>query len=240
MGARAAWVAGLALLAGATAHAADDIAWIWPTSGAPPGPLREAAVLVETVVLQGQGVVRRPRMQALVMAPGVAVTPVVHVQAGAGSGAVFTPAQRHAVLVALQRYAPRASSGTVQLDFEAPPRQREAYLALVADARRLLPRTLKLSVTALASWCRQGDWLDRIEADEVVPMLYRLGPESEDWRRLWLHNPERLHARCRGPAVGFAVQEMPASPVFDRYTRRYWFHERNWSTPLPTPPRHAT
>ena len=187
MAARAAWVAGLALLAGATAHAADDIAWIWPTSGAPPGPLREAAVLVETVVLQGQGVVRRPRMQALVMAPGVAVTPVVHVQAGAGSGAVFTPAQRHAVLAALQRYAPRASSGTVQLDFEAPPRQREADLALVADARRLLPRTLKLSVTALASWCRQGDW--------QTPFSRRF--ISRTTSPHWISRPARTIERCR-------------------------------------------
>lgn len=226
----------IALLASGLAHAARDVAWIWPGSDLPSGPLQEVAVLVESIEFRGTDLARRPRLRSLVLAPTVAVTPVIHVQSDARSPGSFSAAQREAVLAALSRHADESSSGWIQLDFEAPARQREAYLSLVAAARQRLPTTLKLSVTALASWCRQGGWLDRLAADEVVPMLYRLGPAAEEWKDLWLRSPERLHPRCR-EAAGFAVQEMPHEKLLQRTTRRYWFHERNWTrVPLASTP----
>lgn len=225
---------------------ARGAAWIWPNSSGPsaaPGdiaPYREAAVLVESLVLRAQGVERGGRTQALRLPPGVRVVPVVHIESASDAPTEFSETQRSAVLAAVRRHAPvaTAGAGVFQLDFEAPARQREAYRALVTAVRKALPDDVKLSVTALAHWCTQGDWLDRLPVDEVVPMLYRLGPHADAWRRRFEQsdNPD-LARRCRGDAMGFATNDPPSSKLLARTIRAYWFDEDAWSNPS-LPPRY--
>ncbi|MET0351188.1 MAG: hypothetical protein ABW067_15460 [Rhizobacter sp.] len=232
--------ASLAAGASPMASRAREVAWVWPGSAVPGGAgWHEAAVLLESIDLDGEQVVRRPRRLGLVAPKGLAVTPVVHVQSGPRGGARFTEAERRAVVAALRGAAEVATAGVVQLDFEAPRRQRDAWRELVAETRAALPTSVRLSVTALASWCHGGAWLDGVAADEVVPMLYRLGPDSRDWLRRWRDAPDSLHARCRGPAVGFSAQERPEPAIAGRYIRRYWFNERNWPLSASTPTAHA-
>ncbi len=228
------------------ASLAQGVAWIWPDSNGPraqPGhaalPYREAAVLVESLVLRANGVEHGGRRQPLPLPEGVRLVPVVHVEAAADTPAEFTPAQRDAIVAAVRRHAGLAAAGAglLQLDFEAPPRQREAYRRLVADVRRALPADVRLGVTALAHWCTQGDWLDRLPVDEVVPMLYRLGPQADDWRRRFTQPDPTLAQRCRGPALGFATNDPPPPTLLARATRPYWFDEAAWSNPS-HPPLH--
>jgi len=227
------------------ASLAQGVAWIWPDSNGPQGsgerPYREAAVLVESLVLRASGVERGGRQQSLALPAGARLMSVVHIEAAADAPADFTPVQREAVLAAVRRHAGTAAAGAglLQLDFEAPPRQREAYRALVAAAREALPANVRLSVTVLAHWCTQGDWLDRLSADEVVPMLYRLGAHADDWRRRFEQGDTRLARRCRGPALGFATNDPPPPALLVRAARPYWFDEAAWSNPS-RPPRHLT
>ncbi|KQY81441.1 hypothetical protein ASD35_06395 [Pelomonas sp. Root1444] len=226
------------------ASLARGAAWIWPDSNGPHRPrttsaapaYRDAAVLVESLVLRGVRVERGGRTQPLALPVGVRLMPVVHVESAADAPDDFTPAQRAAVLAAVRRHGQRAA-GLLQLDFEAPPRQREAYRALVAAARAALPAGVRLSVTALAHWCTQGDWLDRLSVDEVVPMLYRLGPHAQDWRRRFERGDASLARRCRGPALGFATNDPPSPVLLARAARPYWFDETAWSNPS-RPPSH--
>ncbi len=225
---------------------ARGVAWIWPDSNGPVAgpstvPYRQAAVLVESMVLRARGVESGGRRRPLPLPAGTGVVPVVHVEAGPDSPDHHTPEQREAVLAAVRRHAgiAAAGSGWLQLDFEAPRRQREAYRALVASVREALPDGVRLSVTALAHWCTQGDWLDRLPVDEVVPMLYRLGPHADDWRRRF-EQPSQAGAlarRCRGPALGFATNDPPSPGLIARTGRPYWFDENAWSNPS-HPPRH--
>lgn len=222
---------------------ARGVAWIWPDSNGPQRAAdpayREAAVLVESLVLRAGGVERGGRTQPLALPAGVRLLPVVHVEAAADAPADFTPAQRDAVIAAVRRHAGTAAAGAglLQLDFEAPFRQREAYHALVAAVHDALPAGVRLSVTALAHWCTQGDWLDRLDVDEVVPMLYRLGPHADDWRRRFERDDASLARRCRGPALGFATNDPPPPALLARAARPYWFDEAAWSNPS-RPPRH--
>lgn len=222
------------------------VAWIWPDSNGPharahlPVPrYPEAAVLAESLVLRAVGVERGGRRQPLVLPAGVRLLPVIHVEAAGDAPATFTPAHRAAVLAAVRRHAGAAAAGAgvLQLDFEAPPRQREAYVRLVADVRDALPAHVRLSVTALAHWCVQGDWLDRLPVDEVVPMLYRLGPQAASWRQRFAQPDPRLARRCRGQALGFATNDPPPASLLARVTRPYWFDESAWSNPS-HPPLH--
>lgn len=210
------------------ASGATEIAWVWHDSDAPSQGFTEAAVLVETLVLRDSGVERMPRTRPLVLPGGMTVTPVIHVEARTGARVALAPAQKRAVLEALERHAAAATAGRLQLDFEAPARLRAAYVDLVREARERLPARLRLSVTALAAWCTQGDWLDALAADEIVPMLYRMGPASAAWRARWTAADARLHARCRAGAAGYSVQDPPDAPLLAGVARRYWFNERNW------------
>lgn len=212
------------------------VAWVWPGSN---GPQRagEVAVLVESLILRGHGVERSGRTQPLAVPADVRLVPVIHVEAADDAPAEISDRQRRAIVAAVQRHASLAGSGTLQLDFEAPTRQREAYRTLVATLRDALPTHVRLSVTALAHWCTQGDWLDRLPVDEVVPMLYRLGPHADDWRRRFTQGDPALARRCQGPALGFATNDPPSSALLARATRPYWFDEAAWANPS-RPPRH--
>lgn len=227
------------------ASLASGAAWIWPNSNGPRGerdgvpPYRDAAVLVESMVLRAGGIERAGRTRPLVLPAGVRLLPVVHVEAAEGSPADFTPAQLEAVVAAVRRHAGTAAAGAgvLQLDFEAPARTRDAYIQLVAAVREALPAGVRLSVTVLAHWCTQGDWLDRLPVDEIVPMLYRLGPHADDWRRRFEQADASLARRCRGPALGFATNDTPPPSLLARTARPYWFDEAAWSNPS-HPPRH--
>jgi hypothetical protein len=232
------------------ASLADGVAWIWPDSNGPPArttdsspPYREAALLVESLVLRADGVERGGRRQPLALPAGVRIVPVVHVEAAQDAPDQLTATQLGAILAAVHRHASVATStqgaGLFQLDFEAPLRQREAYRALVARIRAALPAQVRLSVTALAHWCTQGDWLDRLPVDEVVPMLYRLGSHAADWQDRFATGAPALAQRCRGPALGFSTNDPPSPALLARAARPYWFDESVWSNPA-RPPRPPT
>jgi hypothetical protein len=205
--------------------AARDIAWVWPGGTVPSPQPQELAVLTQTIQLGAGTATRRPRRTPLVAAPGTSLTPVVHVQPGDATARLSS--EQAAVIVAdVLQAAAQSTSGWVQLDFEAPGPMREDWRRLVAALRQALPAQTRLSVTALASWCTGGAWLDALAADEVVPMVFALGPDSGPWQRAFQGEPRRLHARCQAGAAGFSIEAPPADAVRDRYARRYWFHER--------------
>ena len=211
------------------------VAWIWPASNGPAADraagYREAAVLVETLVIHAGGIERMPRMQPLALPVGVKLLPVLHVEAAADAPDTLSDAQSSAIVAAFLRHAGEADSGAgmLQLDFEAPRRERAAYQALVTRTRAALPPRTRLSVTALAHWCTESDWLDRLPVDEVVPMLYRLGPHAARWLEYWLRGDAGLAARCRGPALGFATDDPPPASLLARTPRPYLFDESSWS-----------
>lgn len=211
-----------------SAQAGERIAWLWDRAALPVWSQQHAAVLVQHVLLAGDQVRTRSRMDTPPLAPGTRVTPVVHVQVS-----IVDPprpgAEAHsAILAAMRRAAGLSTSGWVQLDMEARPSQRAFYRALVHDIRAELPPALRLSVTALAWWCSSRDWLDGLAADEVVPMLFRLGRDGGRLRTLWADAPQRLHPRCRGPALGIATPEPLPAAVLARYSRLYVFDRHQW------------
>jgi hypothetical protein len=188
-------------------------------------------VLVESLILRASTVEHRGRTRPLSLPPGVRVMPVLHIETAADAPNAFTPQQNDAILAAVRRQSQTAvkGAGLLQIDFEAPARQRDAYRALLVSVRQALPPGVRLGVTALAHWCTQGDWLDHLPVDEVVPMLYRLGPHADDWRRRFAEGDTRLVRRCRGAAMGFATNDPPPQALLVRTTRAYWFDDTAWS-----------
>ena len=213
---------------------ASDIFWVWHDSDTPallPG--QELAVLQQHFVFDKTGTHLRQRMKPLHIRPGTRVTPVVHAQIATADMPQLGQPQAQTLLKAVLQAGQKTRSGWVQFDFEVPRQQRAFYLDLVQQMRAQLPASIKLSVSALASWCFEDEFISQIAADEVVPMLFALGQPASILHSQFLLQEPRLAKACQQQAIGFARQEAPPLQLQQRYARRYWFsYTRN---PAPPP-----
>jgi hypothetical protein len=206
----------------------DAIAWLWKDASVPAFSRAAVAVVDRHIWLAGDKVLVRPGARPRALARGTNVIPVVHVEIDP----LHPPANLHqaepVVLDAMRSAARATTAGWVQLDLEARPSQRLEYRDLVRQVRAALPPEVKLSVTALAWWCRSKAWLDGLAADEVVPMFFRMGRDNAPLRGIVARGPGALHPLCRAGSAGFSRQEPFPREVVARYRRTYWFDETGW------------
>ena len=173
------------------------------------------AFLARTVTVRGEIVTVHPRMQPLVVAPGTAMMAVVRVESQEPlPGARM--AVEHAILDATELRSVRA----LQIDYDAKASEHDFYRDIIQDVRRVLPASMPLSITALASWCEADDWISKLPVSEAVPMLFRMGAEP------YRGNEELRERKCRSSA-GISTDEPLAVPPRGR--RVYIFHPRSWS-----------
>jgi hypothetical protein len=211
---------------------AGAIAWLWRDAPVPAFSRDTVAVVDRHIWLAGDKVLVRPgaRPQLLPRDTRVipAVIPVVHVEIDPLHPPPGLQAARDTVLAAMHSAARASTSGWVQLDLEARPSQRADYRDLVHRIRAALPGDMRLSVTALGWWCRAPAWLDGLEADEVVPMFFRMGRDNRALRGIVATRPDLLHPLCRAGSAGFSRQETFPPAVAARYRRTFWFDEQGW------------
>jgi hypothetical protein len=209
----------------------DAVAWLWRDAPVPAWSQAVVAVVDRHIWLAGDKVLVRPGARPRQLPAATRVIPVVHVEIDALRPPASLQPARAAVLEAMRKAARATTSGWVQLDLEARPSQRADYLALVHSIHDALPQGIRLSVTALAWWCRSPSWLDGIEAEEVVPMFFRMGRDNAALRDIVASRPQQLHPLCRSGSAGFSRQEPFAPKVTARYRRTYWFDEKGWRHP---------
>lgn len=135
------------------------------------------AYLDRTLDLSGNTVVVRPRFQPLTVPIGTELIPVTRIEIDRRSPPSLSVAQRRkAARIIVQTAA--SSPPEIQIDFDATRSERAFYRQLLASVRGSLPPSTALSITALASWCMDDDWVSGLPVDEIVPMLYRMGPDA--------------------------------------------------------------
>lgn len=183
-----------------------------------------AAYLHATVRLSGEQSRTTWRQWPLRIAPGITVVPVVHIALDNLAPSPVNDAQQEAIAAALAHAAAHSRSGWVQLDFEARRSQRQAYVALLQRLQPLRER-VRLSATALASWCMDDPWLPAGLLDEVVPMYFRMGAESARIRQRLQATGAAGVPACRD-AAGLLLGE--PWPVLRGVKRRYVFHTGTW------------
>lgn len=197
--------------------------WAWerPVDLRQLGPDAGVAFLAQTITVSPDAFVPSPRRQPLLVNPGTPLIAVTRIEA---PGQVPSSARR---IDEMARAIATTSSlpGTlaIQIDFDATRSQREMYRRLLFAVRAALPHGMPLSMTALASWCTDDDWLDDLPIDEAVPMLFRMGPAEGSMRSVFAR---RLHApACRG-VVGTSLDEAPPQGVANR---TYVFNPEPWT-----------
>jgi len=184
------------------------------------------AYLHATVLLSGERSRTTWRQWPLRIAPGTTVMPVIHVTLDNLAPSTVDDAQQQAIADAVEHAAKQGNrSGWVQLDFEARHSQREAYVALLKRLQPLRASGVRLSATALASWCMSDPWLPSGLLDEIVPMYFRMGAEASRIRQRLDATGAATVPACRD-AAGLMFGE--TWPVLGSVKRRYVFHAGAW------------
>jgi hypothetical protein len=182
------------------------------------------AYLAKTVYLRNDRVVSRPRMQSLILPPGMKVIAVVRIETNRTDRAQLTTAQVENTASEVAGLAQLPNVAAVQIDFDATISEREFYRTLLTLVREELPSSMPLSITALASWCSGDNWLTDLPIDEAVPMLFRLGVESHRIASR-LKSGETFPAPCQ-TAAGISIDEPITLPPVQRV---YVFNPKAWS-----------
>jgi hypothetical protein len=207
---------------------ARTLLWVWdrPQLFSSLPEATGVAYLHATVRLSGTGSSTSWRQWPLRIAPGATVVPVVHVALDNLSPSPLDVAQQQAIAAAVEHAAKQGNrSGWVQLDFEARRSQREAYVALLRRLQPLRADGIRLSATALASWCMSDPWLPDGLIDEIVPMYFRMGAEAARIRQRLGTTGAATVPACRDAAGLMLGEEWPA---LREVKRRYVFHAGSW------------
>lgn len=206
-------------------------------------------------------VVFHPRLQPLAVPPGTALMAVVRIEtpndlwhrpadgaappetdASARSPtALYSKAERLRVAGMIAATAGIRGVRAVQVDYDATWSERPFYRRLLEDVRARLPRTMPLSITALASWCIGDPWLDSLPAGtvaEAVPMLFRMGPDAASVAAFLRQDGVFRAPVCRG-SLGVSTDEPFSQALLrgrilplaggKRSRRVYVFSSRAWT-----------
>ena len=195
---------------------ADDLRFIDPRDTG-------VAYLAATIHITPSGVVTTPRRNKLQLPPQTTRIAVAHI--ALDRAAAPQQAETDAVADALEAVAAQNRGATLQIDFEVPASQRGILIGVVETARRRLPDT-RLSMTALTSWCANESWIGRLPVDEIVPMLFRLGPDRDRIRSTIVDGGDFRDPRCR-TSIGVSTDELPGTIPANR--RLYAFTPQRWT-----------
>jgi hypothetical protein len=114
----------------------------------------------------------------------------------------------------------------VQIDFDALMSERAFYRDLLVDLRQAIPANVRLSITALASWCLGDNWLAGLPVDEAVPMLFRMGVDRRN-ASARLESGDDFSAAVARHSIGISTDEQVAPLPAGR--RVYVFNPRSWT-----------
>jgi len=180
------------------------------------------AFLAKTLTIDRGGIIVRPRLQPLAVPDACPMVAVVRIEARKG---VRLRGYAGEVADEIAAVADRGKLAAVQVDFDAVVSQREFYRRVLKLVRERLPDSVRLSITALASWCIYDDWIRGLPVDEAVPMLFQMGTGEDAVRGYLARGGDFRVAACRF-SYGLATDERP--PRLPAARRTYFFSARPW------------
>jgi hypothetical protein len=201
---------------------ADDLRFIDPADTG-------VAYLAGSIRLGAEGIAAVPRRNPLLLTPGTATLPVIHIALDRAHPPALDNPARDRLVAAILEMNP-AGAAALQIDFEVTQSQQAFLAATIRMLRQKLPG-VRLSMTALSAWCLNEHWLDALPVDEVVPMLFRLGPDRLRIAAHFSAGGDFRDPRCRG-SFGIATDEIrhagfDAPRLSGR--RAYVFSPQRWS-----------
>ena len=188
------------------------------------------APLVGTSFLGADGIRMHRRLNPLSINEDTEVLPVIRIEVDTSAPPVFDhELVQQTVESIFNLVAVQGKVQGLQIDFDAPLSLRPFYRDLLFALRaRMGPRAF-LSITALASWCMEEDWLQDLPVDEVVPMLFGMGQGARSIREYLAREGHFPSGECRS-AFGLVVgQPFPGGTIPNETRRLYYFAPRAWT-----------
>jgi hypothetical protein len=184
------------------------------------------AFLARTIHVRANEVVVRPRLQPLELPEGTRVIAVARVESDSQHKPDLSSLQTEKLAIAIAEMARLPNVSNIQIDFDATRSERTFYHDVILAVRRRLPASVALSITALASWCSDDDWISDLPIDEAVPMLFRMGPDGRQIRNRLAAGEEFPARPCR-TSYGISTDE----PLRNLSTakRLYVFNPNPWT-----------
>jgi len=182
------------------------------------------AFLADTIRLRAGDIAVRPRFQPLLVPDRAKLIAVTRIEADLRAALNQEQMARSVAAIATVASLPRVVA--IQVDFDATASQRTFYHDLLVALRRRLGPDMPVSITALASWCLDDDWITGLPIDEAVPMLFRMGAGTGDVVTRIASGKNFRPALCQG-SLGLASDERWTSLPTGR--RIYLFHPQPWT-----------
>ncbi len=186
------------------------------------------AFLAQTLILQNDKVVFRPRRQPLEIPAGtylIAVTRIETIKNVKNRPALSNEQQKEIVSLVKKMLA-LPDVRAIQIDFDVVVSEREFYRSLVKELRNELPENVVLTITSLASWCVGDSWFNDLPIDEAVPMAFQMGADDERIRSFLSNGNDWREPLCRG-SYGISIDE-PLKMNFKPNRRFYYFNRKPW------------
>lgn len=184
------------------------------------------AFLAKTIYLLNGNVNVRPRLQPLSVPKGTRLIAVVRIETRQSKSFVLSTLHKNRVVAEIRGVAKMPDISAIQIDFDAKASERSFYKDVLLDVRQNLSPSIPLSITALASWCTYDKWIDKLPVDEAVPMLFRMGSDSQKMQEFLLKGKIFHSYLCRD-SVGISVDESLAN--LPKTRRIYIFNPKAWS-----------
>lgn len=186
------------------------------------------AFLAQTLYLQNDEVLFRPRRQPLEIPPNVYLIAVTRIETAKENAkqANFSDAQKERIISLIKKSTERPNVRAVQIDFDVVVSERNFYKNLAVELQKQLPGDVPLTITSLASWCIGDTWFNDFPIDEAVPMAFRMGADAAQVRSFLAAGNDWNEPLCRG-SYGVSTDE-PLNIKFKENRRIYYFNSKAW------------
>lgn len=187
-----------------------------------------AAFLAQTLILQNDEVIVRPRRQPLLVPPDTYLIAVTRIETAKQSGnqTALSDEQKLKVVDLIKKSLELRNVKAVQIDFDAVVSERNFYRKVINDLKKVLPENTPLTMTALASWCVGDAWFDDFPVDEAVPMVFEMGADEQTIRQFLKQESDWREPLCRN-SYGIAADD-PLDVKFKPNRRFFYFKSRAW------------
>jgi hypothetical protein len=208
------------------------IVWAWER----PEDLRSldpakycVAFLAQTLFLESQNVIPRPRRQPLEVAPGTYMIAVTRIETRKESDyrPEYSAEQIEKIVSLIKNTAKLANVKAVQIDFDVVVSERQFYRGIVTELKKQLPPDMPLTITSLGSWCVGDSWFNDFPIDEAVPMVFEMGADSDKIKTFLRNGNDWNEPLCRG-SYGISKEEGRPEGIKDG-RRMYYFKDSAWS-----------
>ncbi len=186
------------------------------------------AFLAQTLFLENNGVIFRPRRQPLEVSPNTFLIAVTRIETGkkVSKQPALSDAQNEEAVSLIKKSLELPNVKAIQIDFDAVVSERNFYKTLIVNLKKQLPEKTPLTMTALASWCIGDAWFNDFPVDEAVPMVFQMGADSSPVRDFLSLGKDWREPLCRA-SYGVSIDE-PLDVKFKSNRRFFYFNSRVW------------